>query len=102
VSEGSLWFEWPTLNQLGVLISPPRQPAWRKGARVWESPDPAWPLAGGFAPGSCGPFHRSAPLWRKHDCFSSRENLGRFELGPSQLSEDEEKVAAHALAAAHD
>jgi hypothetical protein len=25
-----------------------------------------------------------------------------FELGPSQLSEDEEKVAAHALAAAHD
>jgi arylsulfatase A-like enzyme len=34
--------------------------------------------------------------------FTGTINKLTFELGPSQLSEDEEKVAAHALAAAHD
>jgi hypothetical protein len=58
----SCWFEWPTLGQLGVLTSPPRQPVWRKGARIWESPGPTWPLVGGFAPGSCGSFHRSGSI----------------------------------------
>jgi arylsulfatase A-like enzyme len=34
--------------------------------------------------------------------FTGTINEVRFELGPSQISEDEEKAAAHALAAAHD
>jgi hypothetical protein len=34
--------------------------------------------------------------------FTGKINEVRFELGPSQISEVEEKAAAHALAMAHD